>query len=86
MCVCVCVATNPHPFPSSQVERVIGMREGVQGSEFLVRWQGRGPTADTWELECDLVNCEELVEEYLKVCVPPLPSPLLLWVGLGTTD
>lgn len=48
------------------VEKVIKMREGDRGREFLARWQGCGTADDTWEQEGDLVNCSELMQEFMK--------------------
>ena len=45
------------------VEDVLGMREGPP-REFLVRWEGFGPAADTWEPESNLLP--SLVREYLE--------------------
>jgi hypothetical protein len=61
-----------------EVDRLLAVREGKGGREFVVRWQGQGAVEDTWEPERNIG--EEAIEEFERV--PMLRAP---WVQRRAT-
>ncbi|KAF7762626.1 hypothetical protein Agabi119p4_9219 [Agaricus bisporus var. burnettii] len=45
-------------------KRRLGNGRLATRTEYLVRWQGYGPSEDSWESEEDLANSSEILEEY----------------------
>ena len=68
---------NPRPQPilvsgeeEYEVEAILNhktqrLRSG-QKNQYLIRWQGYGPTEDSWELEKDLANAKDILDEYKR--------------------
>ncbi|EDV92460.1 M-phase phosphoprotein 8 [Drosophila grimshawi] len=52
-----------------EVEAIVGHKTKNGESFFLVHWKGYGKDDDSWEPEADL-NCNDLIEEYLKKTNP----------------
>jgi hypothetical protein len=51
--------------PEWQVDHILDMRTKGKKREYLIRWEGYGPSHDTWEPECNVLpGCKELVSEY----------------------
>ena len=47
-----------------EVEKIIGMRNGLHTTEYLVRWRGLDPTMDSWEPEANL--CDSALEDAIN--------------------
>jgi len=68
---------NPRPQPilvsgeeEYEIEAILNhktqrLRSGVK-NQYLVRWQGYGPTEDSWELEANLEHSKEVLNEYKR--------------------
>ena len=51
-----------------EVEMLLGSRERKIGrrtqQEYLVQWKGYGPEHNTWEPECNLKDCPDVLRTY----------------------
>ena len=47
-----------------QVAFLVARATGKEGKRYLVRWDGYGPKADTWQSEADLAGAKESVREF----------------------
>ena len=49
-----------------QVEDIVGMRDGDNGKEYLVKWHGYDDAQNTWEPETNLRNeyVQRIVRRY----------------------
>jgi hypothetical protein len=48
------------------VERVVDMRSGFSGVEYLIKWQGWSEEENTWEPENHLQNCKQLLNDFYQ--------------------
>jgi len=65
---------------SFEVDRLVGKREAVRGTEYLLRWKGYGPEWDEWRNLPELENATDLVNDYesairASVSLPGRHSP-----------
>lgn len=49
-----------------EVESILAHKGKGRHIRYLVRWQKYGPDHDTWEPECNLDNCKNMLERYKR--------------------
>ena len=52
--------------PEYDVERILDQRVWRRHRQFLVKWRGMGYEPNQWLFADDLVNCQELINEYIS--------------------
>ena len=52
--------------PEYEVERILDQRTWKRHRQYLVKWRGMGHERNQWLFADDMVNCQELINEYLS--------------------